>query len=63
MDMEIRDYREASDALLQLNQAALSLVRVNWDRCPWAKDMYEKTVRIIDELKPIVFDNVTIKHE
>ena len=55
--MEIRDYKEASDALLQLNQAALSLLRVSWDRCPWAKDMYERMVRLIDEMDPIVFED------
>lgn len=50
-NMNIQDFRNASDAILLLNKAALSLVRVNWDRCPWAKDMYDETVRVLNDVK------------
>jgi len=50
-NMNIQDFRNASDAILLLNEAALSLVRVNWDRCPWAKDRYEGVVRVLGDVK------------
>ena len=50
-NMNIQDFRNASDAILRLNEAALSLVRVNWDRCPWAEEKYNEVVRLLDGVK------------
>ena len=40
--MERHDFLEITTAYMQLNQAAVSFLRANWNRCPRAKEMYSK---------------------
>ena len=60
--MDIRDYCETRKALNKLKEAALSLVRVDWEKYPCAKDVYEKIVGHIGELKAMIRDDAKNKY-
>lgn len=61
--MNKTEYSEMFDCLTKLNEALVHLLRMNWNKHPWAKDKYDKMAVIYEELRAIVFPKMQESEE
>ncbi len=54
--MEKRDYTEMMDALRDQNNALRGLLRLNWRKYEWAKELYYKLTPLYERMRQCVYE-------
>lgn len=54
--MEKRDYTEMMDALRDQNNALRDLLRLNWRKYEWAKELYYELTPLYERMRQCVYE-------